>query len=736
MLPVYAHAISDEPLPPGEAFKFTAKSKDANTIIGEWTIAQDYYLYHDKFQFRSDTPGIKTGNPSIPAGKKKKDEFFGLVETHRNKVIIEIPIERDADAPNTLKIFAKSQGCADLGICYPPYETSKTIQLASADSKTNTPLEAISQLGNSLGLQDDSEEFLDPDVAFALNTELSGDNTIIARWTIADGYYLYRDKFKFSLKDAPAGVSLGSAELPEGKIKNDEFFGRIAVFYHTAEARIPVNGATAGETINLEIGYQGCADAGLCYPPIFKTSSLTTGSSTASTIQPTAPSTEKPDQAPVTEQEELIDILKGGDTWLIIGVFFLAGLGLSLTPCVFPMIPILSGIIVGHGESITTRKAFTLSLVYVLAMALTYTAAGVVAGLFGENLQAMFQNPWILSAFAAVFVLLSLSMFGFYDLQVPSFLQSRLTEISNRQKGGSLTGVAIMGLLSALIVGPCVAAPLAGALIFIGNTGDAVLGGMALFALSIGMGVPLLIIGTTHGKVLPKAGPWMDAIKAVFGVLLLGVAIWMLERILPGEVVLILWALLLIVSAIYMNALDPLGPDVSGWKKFWKGLGIVMLLYGALLLIGGSMGAKDPLQPLQKFGMGSIAGATAGDAHALPFKPIKSLADLEREVTTANSQGKTVMVDFYADWCISCKEFEKYTFSDSGVQAALANTVMLQADVTANDETDKALLKHFKLIGPPTILFFNKQGKELDKRRVVGFMKAEEFKNHIQQTIQ
>jgi thiol:disulfide interchange protein DsbD len=425
--------------------------------------------------------------------------------------------------------------------------------------------------------------------------------------------------------------------------------------------------------------------------------------------------------------------------WLIIGAFFVAGLGLALTPCVFPMIPILSGIIVGQGKNITTGKAFTLSLVYVLAMALTYTVAGVLAALFGSNLQAAFQNPWVLSVFAAVFVGLALSMFGFYDIQMPSFLQSKLTDISNRQKGGTLTGVAVMGFLSALIVGPCVAAPLAAALIFIGQTGDPVLGGEALFALSLGMGAPLLLIGTSGGKLLPRAGMWMDAVKAVFGVILLGVAVWMLERIVPGAVAMLLWALLAIVSAIYMGALEPLGEGASGWRKLWKGFGVAVLIYGAVLLIGAASGRTDPLAPLSggaaMYGAvmpapGAAPGAAPAAAHGLAFKRFKGLDGLNREL--AANKGKPVMVDFYADWCISCKEFEKYVFSDPRVSQALAGTVLLQADVTDNDAADKALMKHFKIIGPPTIMFFGPDGKELSRYRVVGYMEPQQFLAQVQ----
>jgi len=398
------------------------------------------------------------------------------------------------------------------------------------------------------------------------------------------------------------------------------------------------------------------------------------------------------------------------------------------------MIPILSSIIVGQGDKITTRNAFTLSLLYVLAMAVTYTVAGVVAGLFGENLQATFQNPWILGSFAGVFVLLSLSMFGFYELQMPNFIQSRLTEYSNKQQGGTLTGVAIMGFLSALIVGPCVAAPLAGALIYIGQTGDAVLGGLALFALSMGMGAPLVAIGTSAGKFMPKAGIWMDVTKAVFGVLLLAVAIWMLERIIPASVTLILWGILLVTSSIYMGALEGLQIESSGWKKFWKGMGLILFTYGILLLIGASSGSTDMLQPLKGLSAASSTNQQSNNGK-LQFTKIKGIKGREQALTKARANKQTVMVDFYADWCISCKEMEKYTFSDPKVQAELKNTLLLKADATENDAQDKELYKHFGIIGKPAIIFYNSAGTKMHNYRVVGYMPAEKCSNHINQAL-
>jgi len=403
---------------------------------------------------------------------------------------------------------------------------------------------------------------------------------------------------------------------------------------------------------------------------------------------------------------------------------------LSLTPCIFPMIPILSGIIVGHGNRITTGRAFSLSLSYVIASALTYTVFGILAALFGSNLQTAFQQPWIIGLFSAVFVALSLSMFGFYHLELPKSLQVKLHNSSEIHRDGSLWGAAIMGSLSSLIVGPCVAAPLAGALIYIGQTGDAVLGGSALFALGLGMGVPLLLLGASAGKLLPKAGDWLNSTKAVFGVIMLAVAVWMLSRILPGNVIMMLWAMLLIFPAIYLSAIDPLPENSSGWRKLWKGLGLMMLAYGLLLLIGFSLGNSNPLKPLQGLGVSTAQAAEPG----IVFERVASIAALEARIKQANANHQPVMLDFYADWCISCKEMETYTLADPRVKQALKGYALLQIDVTNNSDDDKALLKKFNLIGPPAILFFGLDHQEKTAYRVIGYQDAETFIKSLQRT--
>nr|MDJ0872294.1 protein-disulfide reductase DsbD [Gammaproteobacteria bacterium] len=637
-----------------------------------------------------------------------------------------------------------SQGCADIGVCYPPQTKTLRVALpepfaqktaAVTQSTAASALDSLAQIGSTLDGLGDEDEFLEPDKAFPFSGWAEDGETLVATWSIAEGYYLYRDKFRFRLKNN-GSAQLGPAQFPDGKIKDDPLFGKVEVFYGDLVVRLPISRKAGLTEVDLEAGFQGCAEAGICYPPMVRSISMELPESTGpgAVIAGSGPAVEAPPAAavPVSEQDRLAALLASESRWLTVLSFFGVGLLLAFTPCVFPMIPILSGIIAGQGSDITTRKAFTLSVVYVLAMSLTYTVAGVVAGLFGKNLQAALQNEWMLGSFAAVFVLLALSMFGFYELQLPTRWQSKLTEVSNRQSGGSLIGVAVMGLLSALIVGPCVAPPLAGALIYIGQTGDPWLGGLALFALSLGMGTPLVGVGTLEGRFLPKAGGWMNAVKAVFGVLLLGVAVFLLERVLPGWVSLLLWAGLFMVSAIYLGALEPLGRDASGFRKLWKGTGLIMLVYGVLLMIGAASGGQDLFQPLRGV---ALAGGTTDTKQKLDFRPVKTVGALDAELVAAADRGQPVMLDFYADWCVECKRLEKSTFTDPGVQQALSGTTLLKADVTANDADDQALLKAYGLIGPPAILFFGPDGRERRPYRLVGFLAADEFRLHAQRAV-
>lgn len=562
-----------------------------------------------------------------------------------------------------------------------------------------------------------AQEFLDPLVAFKPTARALDDKTVEVRYTLAKGYYLYRDKFRFS---ADPGVTLGTPAFPAGKKKKDDNFGEVEVYYKEVAIRLPVEASASGP-INLKLTSQGCADAGVCYPPQTQQVSVTLPppGSAAPAAASSAASGESGD-----ESGQIAGLLKNAGFWLAVSTFFGFGLLLALTPCIFPMIPILSGIIVGQGHHVSRSKSFLLSLAYVLGMAVTYAALGVAAGLTGTLLSAALQNPWVLGAFAGVFVVLSFSMFGFYELQLPSFLQSKLTEEASHLHGGHLAAVFAMGALSAVIVGPCVAAPLAGALLYIGQTGDALLGGAALFAMALGMGVPLLLVGLSAGTLLPKSGPWMEAVKKAFGVILLGTALWLVAPVLPPALVMAGWALLLIIPAVFMHALDPLPATARGWQRFWKGIGIVMLLAGAALVVGLAAGSRDPLQPLKALADSGAPTTAQGSQGPLAFTRVKSVADLDARVKAA---GKPVMLDFYADWCVSCKEMERFTFADAKVRARLAGFTLLQADVTANSEDDKALLQRFNLFGPPGIIFFDPSGKEINGLRVVGFQDAERF---------
>jgi len=753
-----AQALVDEEelLTPDQAYRIAGRADGPQQLVVQWRIADGYYLYRDKIRFTTSDGGVELGDPELPKAKIKHDEFFGDVAIYRDRIRVSIPLKRTDPAARTIKLEARSQGCADVGICFPPHRQELLLDLPAlaAESASPPPPQLLSGPANPL-FDNGEGKLLDPEQAYRLSAVVENGRQLRLLWNIADGTYLYRDKIRLKLLKAD-GVSLGDYRLPQADIKKDSVkpdgsIGDVAVYHHQIDLPLHLRRDNSQATeIILQADYQGCAELGVCYPPIHKQFTLSLPGISAAQAAPVETPKAVPAKAataavtsaatgtrePLSEVDQITATLVGGSTLAVIGIFFLLGLGLAFTPCIFPMIPILSGIIAGQGANITTRKAFVLSLVYVLAMAVTYTLAGVLAGLFGGNLQAAFQNPWILSAFALVFVLLALSMFGFYELQLPSSLQSRLTAISNKQQGGTLIGVAIMGFLSALIVGPCVAPPLAGALIYIGQTGDALLGGLALFALSLGMGAPLLIIGASAGKLLPRAGSWMDAVKAVFGVALLGVAVLLLERILPTDITMLLWGILLIVSAIYMGALRDLEIEASGWQKLWKGLGMVFLVYGSLMLVGAAAGGRDTLQPLRGLTFGSGGGGVAQTQQELAFKRIKTLGDLQRELAAASAQGQTVMLDFYADWCTSCKEMERYTFSDPAVITALEGTRLLQADVTAWDEQDQALLQdHFGMTGPPAIFFFGSDGKELRNYRVVGFKPAKEFAAIIERAV-
>jgi thiol:disulfide interchange protein DsbD len=580
-------------------------------------------------------------------------------------------------------------------------------------------------------------ELLEPEKAFEFSARVVGPDAIEVRYVIAKGYYMYRDKFRFTLE--PAALNGGSAQLPPGQLKKDEFFGETMVYRDEVRIRLPVNAGGGIDRAVLTAVSQGCADVGVCYVPVEQKADLRLaaagsaagpGDGAMSRLFSGAGNAPSPAAATAKGEDDLIAELFHGEAWLLILSFFGFGLLLSFTPCVLPMVPILSSIIIGQGHRMTRAHSLLLSGAYVLGMAITYTLAGVAAGLSGALLSAALQNPWVLGTFAAVFVALAMSMFGFYELQLPSSLQSRLAGASGRLHGGHYTGVFVMGVLSALIVGPCVAAPLAGALLYISQSGSAVLGGAALFAMALGMGVPLLVVGASAGALLPKAGPWMETVKRFFGVMLLAVAIYLVSPVLPVTVQMLAWAALLTFTGIYLRAIDPLPPAAGSFARLSKGVGVIALVAGITFVVGALSGGRDVLQPLSGL-RGVSASSPAGPGVA--FQRVNNLAELDAAIAAAN--GKTLMLDFYADWCVSCKEMERYTFSDPAVQSRLAGMVKIQADVTANTAEHKELLKRFRLFGPPGIVFFDLAGREIQGLRVIGFQPAGKFAATLDQAL-
>lgn len=639
------------------------------------------------------------------------------------------------------------------------------------------------------GSATDEPELLAPEVAYVPVVTRAEVNVIEVLWSIAPDYYLYRDKTRATLLPPNSSASspasplpsttastkaiLGEPILDEGTLQHDEFFGNVAVWRNEARMVLPLaTPAEPGSEATLEIAWQGCADIGVCFPPKTTTLKVTFAAAAdaaddsndlnAAVLANTSGESGTPvaaDAEPLqSEQGRLASMLGSRSLWLNAATFFGLGLLLAFTPCVLPMIPILSSLIVGRGDSMTSSRAFVLSLVYVLVMATTYAVLGVIVGLSGYNVQPFLQDPAVLSVIAGLFVLLSLSMFGLYELQVPRALQSRLSTWSNDQRGGEIGGVAVMAFISTLIVGPCVTAPLAGALIYIADTGDAAIGGVALFSLGLGMGAPLLLIGTSAGTWLPRAGAWMNRTRQFFGVLLLAMAIYMLSRFLPSSITMALAGALAISTGVLYGATDTLTRESTGTQRFAKGVGLVVSVYGLALLVGALSGGGSYLRPLEslasagggnaRLGASALSSQDAGQnagqdigrsgsegGGELAFRLVKGPAGLQAAVAEASAQGRPLMLDFYADWCVSCKEMEAFTFTDESVHAALGNALVVQADVTANDAEDQALLKQFGLFGPPGIIFYDTAGNEIPGARVVGFVPAERFAAHVERAI-
>ncbi|KWS04648.1 Cytochrome c-type biogenesis protein DsbD, protein-disulfide reductase [Lysobacter capsici AZ78] len=801
-------------LPVDDAFAVSASAPSAERIAIDWKIAKGYYLYKHRISVKTDA-GYAARPLQLPKGEAHKDEFFGDVETYRDRLSASLPGSAQGAS---VKLTVKYQGCADAGICYPPQTRTLNVALPAAaaaasgpamdPAPASAPLVQFGPRGGasnpllgggsplsapsaaSAGATDALP--LPPEQAFGFEAIARDGDSLLLRFTPARGYYLYRDKT--SLKTDHAAIAAGKPQWPRGTAHRDEHFGQVTVFFDQIDVPLPLIRKTADAArITLTAGFQGCQTDGICYPPMTRKVTIdlargtvtaavdasktdpaagtAAGAATAATAAATAaagnadtaagtpasstdsanpatgaasadPGTTQAgaslagspnaaDQAadtaaPQAEDSLLAASLAGPNRYLALLTFFGLGLLLAFTPCVLPMIPILSGLIVGQGPGLSARRAFTLSLIYVLANAAVFTVAGVIVGLLGagSNVQILFQTPWVISVFALVFVSLALSSFGLYELQLPSGLRNWLSEVSNRQRSGSWLGVAAMGALSSLIVGPCVAPPLAGAVLYISQTGDPLFGGLVLFTLALGMGVPLLVFGVAAGKGLPTSGPWMVAVQRVFGLIFIGMAIWMLSRILPGPVILALWGALALGAAVLialsLRAARGDGARAIGWL-----CALLFGVLGAAQLFGALAGGSDPLRPLA-----GLRGGAAAHPAELPFRTIKSSADLDRELAAAQAAGKPLMLDFYADWCVACKEMEKYTFPEPQVQRALDGFVLLKADVTANDELDQALMKRLGIIGPPATLYYS-DGAERRELRLFGFEKAPAFAARI-----
>ena len=768
-----AFAIDEKDLlPVDEAFRLEAEAVTPGWIEFRWKVAPGYYLYKERIKVvLADEAAFKASPLHLPPGKIKEDQFFGRMETYRDSVVAKLT-GAAADGVTMLRFKVSYQGCADAGICYPPQRKEVVLSLPdparalpeesaapamepaaaapalvlpgttapATPSSTDIPVVAAPAPLSLPGAAPANAAPVDAlplpeEEAFQVETIAVSGTELLARFTMPKDYYLYRDKTGFILEDPSVG-DLGAPQWPASRSFDDPEFGRVEVFFDLVE--IPIVLARkdgAARDIQLRVNLQGCQLDGICYPPMTRTLTVSMPAASAgdlaaarAAIAPKAPELRAAEPAPAAEgsADFFANSLRGGNRWFAMLVFLLVGIGLAFTPCVFPMVPILSGIVAGAGDNLSTRRAFVLSLVYVLSSAVVFTAVGVIAGLAGQNLQALFQKPWILVSFALVFVALALSMFGFYELQLPSRWQTKLTTTSNKVEGGSLTGVAIMGALSALIVGPCVAPPLAGAVVYISQTKDPIFGGLALFSLALGMGLPLLAFGT-GARWLPRAGRWMELVKIVFGIAFLWLAIWMLERILDPVWIMFLAGILLVGKGVHLHALERLPENPTGWQKTWKAIGVIFVILGVLQFIGMASGARDWTRPLENLGGRASADVGGAGGNELVFAKASSNDALDAVLAQAKAAGKPVLFDFYADWCIECKRMERTTFRDAAVIAATSDYVRIKADVTEQSDAHVALQQRFGIIGPPATLFFDPTGNELRGERLIGYEDASAF---------
>ncbi|MHB8623195.1 MAG: protein-disulfide reductase DsbD [Sulfuricaulis sp.] len=733
----WAHAAraSDDLLAVDQAFQLSTRTVNDTTLEARWKIAPGYYLYRDKFKFEAMN-GVLLKNPVFPRGTKKSDPAFGVTEIYLKSVKVRLPFARQASAP-TARLRITAQGCNEpVGVCYPPMVKQVDFKLppvTTPATSVTTAAQSLAGLVQAAIPASDEPQPVDPEQAFVVSLTPQAADTLLAHFSIADCCYLYRDKIKFALTAAdngapPAGTGLGNYNLPPGIIKTDTFTGQTEVYEQGFDVALPISGlAAANSDLLLQVTYQGCAEKGvtICYPPMTKKFGVVWRGGTLSVVSATNLGRAAPViQVPHDSRTLIIALLTA----------FGAGLLLSFTPCVLPMVPILSSMIVGQGDTHLSKiRGGLLSYSYVLGTAVTYAAAGVLAGLSGEQLQAYFQNPWAIGTFSALLVLLALSLFGFYDLQMPGFIQSHLHHRTRRLNGGSFIGVFILGLVSALIVGACVSPILISVLSVAIASKDPVLGGAIMFSLAHGQGAILIALGVGTSFLLPKVGKWMHSIKHLFGALLIAVAIYLLGY-LPQVPVLLLWAALLIVSAVYLGATQSLPESAHGWRYLWKGIGTVFLIWGVLALLGGFAGNRDVLNPLQSFSLSP--GALPVTDHVGPaavagsgFERVSTLSDLESRLAAAKAAGKPAILDFYASWCTDCRRLEQTTFADPRVRQALhAGLVLLQADVTdPNDPEVNTIKSHFGVYGPPAMLFFAANGEERRELRTYGYRNADDF---------
>jgi len=744
----------DDLLTAKEAFVLQTPSASQGLLRLTWTAAENYYLYDNQFQISSSNENLTLGELITPTGEMKMDELFGEVEVHRGEVEVLVPYQYSG-AGAEVEIQTRSQGCADLGVCYPPQKLNIKVAVpgnpaaapAALDLSSNSSGANKSSLASKIGGFGDGPELLTAAEAFKLSPEIDGDSLIV-RFQVADEYYLYRDKIKMDFEHPD--VSVDAASFPPGEWVDDPEFGMVEVYRNEVTGVYPIIGPAGDYQLSLLAEHQGCADAGLCYPPVKETFSLPatlSGTQTVASVASAVNPASSAGNASGNKEDWFFNTLQNGKLWQVSLATLAFGLLLAFTACMYPMIPILSGIIIGQndsaqakGEAISASKSFTLSVVYVLAVALTFGVIGALTATLGSGIgiQAYFQSPWLLIPFTILFILLALSLFGLYDIQVPNAIQSRLQEYSNKQEGGNYAGVGIMGVFSALIIGPCGGPILIAALGYAAASSNLVSGFVALFFLGLGMGLPLLVIGAGGSKLLPKAGGWMVGVKAFGGVILLAVAILMLERmpgIFPPKLVMALWSLI-IISGYFLMGIGR-GNDSAGetgGKHLLRGIGLMAIIYGMLVMLGGLTGGTRVTDPFTGSALTSVSSGSNTQSQA-EFIYVKSIDDLNTEIASANAAGKTVMLDFYADWCTYCKKYDAYVFPDPRVQSALTNTVLLKADVTATDSIDKALMQSLEVILPPAILFFATDGNEIRSARVVGELNADQFYEHISQAL-